>query len=32
MQGKKTGKDKRKIDMVAACVILQSYLDNMKKE
>ncbi|HPB16224.1 MAG TPA: Holliday junction resolvase RuvX [Clostridia bacterium] len=29
MQGKKTGKDKKRIDMVAACVILQSYLDNM---
>ncbi len=31
MQGKKTGKDKKRIDMVAACVILQSYLDNKKK-
>ena len=32
MQGKKTGKNKKRIDMVAACVILQSYLDNMKRE
>lgn len=32
MQGKKTGKNKKRIDMVAACVILQSYLDNIKKK
>lgn len=32
IQGKKTGKNKKRIDMVAACVILQSYLDNMKRE
>ena len=31
MQGKKTGKDKKRVDMVAACVILQSYLDEMNK-
>ncbi|MFA7672448.1 MAG: Holliday junction resolvase RuvX [Clostridia bacterium] len=31
MQGRKTGKDKKSIDMIAACVILQSYLDNVKK-
>lgn len=28
LQGKKIGKNKKKIDMVAACVILQSYLDD----
>ena len=31
MQRKKTGKDKKRIDMVAACVILQCYLDEMNK-